>query len=76
MNRRGFLGALCGMLIAPYAKAVEIVQSIPLFKPKVTTYPNLSEIVTTTLRNRTAMLADNFTKNNALLSQLTEKEKR
>lgn len=32
--------------------------------------PNLSEIVTTTLRNRTGKLADNVTKNNAILSRM------
>lgn len=37
--------------------------------------PNLSEIVTTTLRNRTGELADNVTKNNALLSRLKKKGK-
>ena len=35
--------------------------------------PNLSEIVTTTLRNRSAKLADNFTNNNAILYRLSEK---
>ena len=30
--------------------------------------PNLSEIVTTTLRSRTGKLADNVTRNNALLA--------
>lgn len=35
--------------------------------------PNLSEIVTTTLRNRTGKLADNVTKNNALLNRLRRK---
>lgn len=35
--------------------------------------PNLSEIVTTTLRNRSGKLADNFTNNNALLYRLSEK---
>lgn len=33
-------------------------------------FPNLSEIVTTTLRNRTGELADNMTRNNALLLRL------
>lgn len=32
--------------------------------------PNLDEIVTTTLRNRTGKLADNVTENNALLKRL------
>src|SRR5262252_55985 len=32
--------------------------------------PNLNEIVTTTLRNRSGVLADNVTKNNALLSKM------
>src|SRR5215471_16293762 len=32
--------------------------------------PNLNEIVTTTLRNRSGKLADNITKNNALLSRM------
>src|SRR5215469_13272735 len=32
--------------------------------------PNLNEIVTTTLRNRSEELADNVTKNNALLSRM------
>jgi len=35
--------------------------------------PNLSEIVTTTLRNRTGKLADNVTRNNALLMRLKER---
>lgn len=35
--------------------------------------PNLSEIVSTTLRNRSKKLADNFTNNNALLYRLSEK---
>jgi len=37
--------------------------------------PNLSEIVTTTLRNRTKKLADNITNNTALLSRLRSREK-
>lgn len=37
--------------------------------------PNLSEIVTTTLRNRTGKLADNVTKNNALLMRLKRRGK-
>jgi hypothetical protein len=35
----------------------------------------LTEIVTTTLRNRTGKLADNFTKNNALLNRVKKKGK-
>ena len=35
--------------------------------------PNLSEIVTTTLRNRTGQLADNVTRNNALLMYMKQK---
>lgn len=35
--------------------------------------PNLSEIVTTTIRNRSKKLADNVTSNNALLMRLSEK---
>jgi len=35
--------------------------------------PNLSEIVTTTLRNRSGKLADNVTRNNALLMRLKER---
>jgi hypothetical protein len=37
--------------------------------------PNLSEIVTTTLRNRSGRLADNVTKNNALLMRLRKRGK-
>ena len=37
--------------------------------------PNLSEIITTTQRNRTGKLADNVTKNNALLTRLKSKGK-
>lgn len=37
--------------------------------------PGLSEIVTTTLRNRTGVLADNMSKNNALLRRLKERGK-
>lgn len=37
--------------------------------------PNLSEIITTTLRNRTGSLADSVSKNNALLYRLLEKDK-
>lgn len=35
--------------------------------------PNLSEIVTTTLRNRSGEIADNVSKGNALLAKLKEK---
>ena len=37
--------------------------------------PNLSEIVTTTLRNRSKVLADNVTRNNALLTRLNKRGK-
>lgn len=37
--------------------------------------PNLSELVTTTLRSRTKRLADNVTKQTALLNRLREKGK-
>jgi hypothetical protein len=37
--------------------------------------PNLSEIITTTLRNRTGKLADNVTDNNAILHRLKKKGK-
>lgn len=36
--------------------------------------PGLTELVTTTLRNRTKKLADNVTKNNALLMRLRERD--
>lgn len=39
----------------------------------MTTSPNLSEIVTTTLRNRSKKLADNVTNNNAILRKLNSK---
>lgn len=39
----------------------------------MTTSPNLSEIVTTTLRNRSKKLADNITNNNAILRKLNAK---
>ena len=35
--------------------------------------PNLSEIITTTLRNRTGVLADGVLENNALLNHLKER---
>lgn len=38
-------------------------------------FPNLSEIVTTTLRNRTGQLADNMSRNNALLTRLNKRGK-
>lgn len=37
--------------------------------------PNLSEIITTTLRNRSGRLADNVTKNNAILFRLRQRGK-
>jgi hypothetical protein len=39
----------------------------------VATSPNLSELITTTLRNRTGKLADNVTKSRALLTRLRAK---
>ena len=36
-------------------------------------FPNLTEIVTTTLRNRTGVLQDNVSRNNALLARLNRK---
>ena len=38
-------------------------------------FPNLSEIVTTTLRNRTGVLQDNVSRNNALLTRLNKKSR-
>ena len=38
-------------------------------------FPNLSEIVTTTLRSRTGELADNMSRNNALLARLSRRGK-
>lgn len=38
-------------------------------------FPGLSEIVTTTLRNRTGVLADNFSRNNALIRRLNTRGK-
>ena len=38
-------------------------------------FPNLSEIVTTTLRSRTGELADNMSRNNALLTRLDRRGK-
>ena len=38
-------------------------------------FPNLSEIVTTTLRTRTGELADNMSRNNALLARLSRRGK-
>src|ERR1043166_7892444 len=35
--------------------------------------PNLNEIVTTTLRNRSGALADNFSNNNALIAKMKKK---
>ena len=37
--------------------------------------PNLSEIITTTLRNNQKRISDNVTENNALLSRLKDKGK-
>ena len=37
--------------------------------------PNLSEIITTTLRNRSGKLADQVTRNNALLDRMRQKGK-
>lgn len=37
--------------------------------------PNLSEIVTTTLRNRSGKLADSVTRNNAVLTRLASRGK-
>lgn len=38
-------------------------------------FPNLSEIVTTTLRSRTGVLQDNVSRNNALLTRLNKKNR-
>lgn len=38
-------------------------------------FPNLSEVVTTTLRNRTGVLQDNMSRNNALLARMNKKGK-
>lgn len=36
-------------------------------------FPGLSEIVTTTLRDRSGALADNFSRNNALIRRMTKR---
>ena len=38
-------------------------------------FPGLTDIVTTTLRNRSGVIADNMSKNNALLARLSKRGK-
>ena len=38
-------------------------------------FPGLTDIVTTTLRNRSGVIADNMSKNNAILARLSKRGK-
>jgi len=50
-----------------------VMTSTKMERRNVLAFPNLSEIVTTTLRNRTGELADNMSRNNAALLRLTRR---
>ena len=69
MNRRGFIAGLGALLAAP-----AIIRTpgllMPVKAPPIIRTLTLSEIVTTTLRNRAGALAESVTRNNALLERL------
>lgn len=75
LARRGFL---FGLFAAPAIVRASSLMPVKLFEPDIITtatinyshFPNLSEIVTTTLRNRHHELAENFCRNNALVERL------
>jgi hypothetical protein len=83
LNKRQFItGLLATPVIAPTLD-VESVLNFFVEEPVVEeyfpitsgfAYPNLSEIVTTTLRNRTGQLAASVTRSNALLLRLSNYE--
>lgn len=63
-------GKICSELHRNMQRLTEMVSPLALVVPGVTT---CSEIVTTTLRNRTGELADNMSRNNAALLRLTRR---
>ncbi len=72
LARRGFL---FGLFAAPAIVRASSLMPIKLFEPeiiRVRGFPSLSEIVETTLRNRTGEIAEQFTRNNALIERLRQ----
>lgn len=74
MNRRGLFGFLAGAAVAPVVAKLPAAEVVT--RATFTAYPagahnlTLAEIVSATLRSRSAALADNLTKSNALLAHL------
>lgn len=73
MNRRGFLTGLSAVVVAPIV-APAVYEQVISFQGVPLTFNGgclgISEIVQTTLRNRSGDLAANMMRNNALLKRL------
>lgn len=74
-SRRGFLGFLVAAPLAPIAAKLAPPVASPYAWTEVSagyavTNLSLADIVTATLRARSGMIADNLTRNNALLDRL------
>jgi hypothetical protein len=70
LSRRGLFGGGVAFVTAP--AIVRLSSLMPVSVPKLIVPPaySLSDIITMTLRNRTAKLAEQVTRNNALLRML------
>ena len=73
-SRRGLFGLIAGAFAAPVVgklPAPEVVlRSTFTYYPAPPVNLSLADIVSVTLRNQSALIAHNMTKNNALLSRL------
>ena len=75
LPRRRFMAGLIGLIAAPAivrATSLMPVKVLAEDSPYLITSVDWDDIVTTTLRYRSKMLADNISNNNALLRMLRE----
>ena len=78
LSRRSFFGVIGGGAVAAIVPDIVPVQEIklklippgPYCPPGFPKYSSFSDMVTTTLKNHSDMLADNVSKNNALYLKL------
>lgn len=74
LSRRSMFAMAAGAAVAPIVAKLPL-PALPALSDCtiITMSPSMAEIVTTTLRNRSAVLAMSVTRNNAMLRQLKDR---
>lgn len=73
LARRGFFRGLFAAPVAIASKPLlKLLPAPPIPLPAVSKVGNFGDLITATLRNRTAQLAENVMRNNAILRHLKD----